>query len=99
MEAGTVKFKNLVNRMGVDVQVNSLDVNILTIDNEKPKQIVEILVSELDKLVIVRTSKGYHLAEEYKLASDVPFVREWVKFDLNFIDLGSEIKNSIQKIK
>lgn len=97
MTIGTVKFENLVNRIKSGINIKSLDVNILTFDDETPKQIIEIELSDMDKLIVIKTSKGYHIAEQYKLTKDSNFVREFIKYDMNFSMLAKEIRNYINK--
>jgi hypothetical protein len=96
MTTGTVKFQNLMNRIKPNTKVNSIDVNTLTFDDETPKQIVVIELSDMDRLMIIKTSKGYHIAEEYKLKPEVNYVREFIKYDMNFSELTSEIKKYTQ---
>lgn len=90
-------LKNHLNIKGYDYPINIIDYNV-KIDNEIPKQTLEVVLSPLDKLYICIMSKKYHLFDVYKLTDDVPYVMEEIKCDITtFDDLCKEIIQFLNK--
>jgi hypothetical protein len=84
MKTGTIKFENALKRRGINPTINVLDNTNFIIDDIVSKYAFEFIISDMDKVIIIKSESGYVMAEDYKLDSDGPFVREYTKFDMDF---------------